>query len=204
MNEKLYLIKNNTTIWSKEHDSLLQYLSPERIAKIIRYKFDSDGVNSLYAAILTRLAITRILKCANKELSFEYPKNHKPVFNPSCHPKANSVDFNLSHTKGAILVGVTTDESIGVDIEKITDAPFDVMCLVFHPDEINYINNFSDSAKSVAFYEIWTKKEAYTKCFGTGLITDLCSINTLEAPLNSIIETWTEDDYTRSVCIETL
>ncbi len=201
MNEKIYLMKNTSNTWLPEHDKLLKYVSPERQKKIGRYKFDSDKVNSLYAAILSRLGITRLLGCQNCDLIFDYLDNHKPVLNVDCHPDAAAIDFNFSHTKGAVIAGITKDESIGVDIEKIDDAPFDVMRLVFHPAEIDYVNSFSGEAKSKAFFEIWTKKEAYTKCLGLGLAADLCSINTLEAPINSVIETWVEDDYMCSVCV---
>ncbi|MCR5196863.1 MAG: 4'-phosphopantetheinyl transferase superfamily protein [Pseudobutyrivibrio sp.] len=201
MNEKIYLMKNTSKTWQPEHDKLLKYVSPERQIKIDRYKFDSDKVNSLYAALLSRLGITRLLECSNSDLIFDYKENHKPVLNTSCHPNAAAIDFNFSHTKGAVIAGITTDESIGVDIEKIAEPPYDVMRLVFHPSEIEYVNSFSGEAKSTAFYQIWTKKEAYTKCLGLGLAADLCSINTLEAPINSVIETWADDDFMCSVCV---
>lgn len=193
-------MKNTSKEWLPEHDMLLQYVSPKRQEKIHRYKFDSDKVTSLYGAILTRLGITRMLGCNNSDLIFEYEDNHKPSLAAYCHPKADSLDFNFSHTKGAVLMGVTCHETIGVDIEKISTPPFDVMKLVFHPSEIDYVNRFTGSDKDKTFFEIWTKKEAYTKCLGTGLVNDLRAINTLEAPISSSIETWIEDDYVCSVC----
>ncbi|WP_083330258.1 4'-phosphopantetheinyl transferase superfamily protein [Lachnospira pectinoschiza] len=60
--------------------------------------------------------------------------------------------------------------------------------------------NFSPD-KERAFFEIWTKKEAYTKCIGTGLSVDLKSINTLSASINNNIITFTKNEYMCSVCV---
>ncbi|MCR4567060.1 MAG: 4'-phosphopantetheinyl transferase superfamily protein [Pseudobutyrivibrio sp.] len=193
-------MKNTDQKWLPKHNKLLKYVSSERQEKIYRYKFDSDKVNSLYAALLTRLGITRILGNNNSELEFEYQDNHKPKLAAFCHSNAKDIDFSFSHTKGAVLAGITTNESIGVDIEEIKDAPFDIMKMVFHPEEISYVTNQSKETKTKAFFEVWTKKEAYTKCLGTGLVTNLKALNTLQAPISDNIETWVDDNYICSVC----
>ena len=73
-----------------------------------------------------------------------------------------NIDFSYSHTKGAILCGITKNSSIGVDIELANTPPYEIMPLVFHPNEICYVNN-SLRSKKQAFYKIWTQKEAFTK-----------------------------------------
>lgn len=194
-------MKNTSKQWRPEHDKLLPYVSAKRQEKIHRCRFDAEKVTSLYAALLTRLGITRMLGCNNSDLLFEYEDHHKPSLAPSSHPKADFLDFNFSHTQGAVLVGIISHNRIGVDIEKISTPPFDVMNLVFHPSEIDYVHSFSDSDKEKAFFSIWTKKEAYTKCLGTGLVRDLKSINTLADPIASSLDTWIEEDYVCSICI---
>lgn len=196
MSTKVYFLKDNTENWGPVHDYLAGFVSAERRAKIDRYKFESDRMLSLYAAVITRVAIVRETGVKNDELVFDCPDMKKPSLS---EPSIDTpLDFNFSHTKGAVLFGLSTDSTIGVDIERIREAPFNTMKIVCHPVEADYINSASD--KEQAFFEIWTKKEAYTKCMGTGLSVDLKSINTLAAPICENIETFIQDGYVCSVC----
>ena len=196
MSTKVYFLKDNTENWGPVHDYLSGFVSAERREKINRYKFESDRMLSLYAAVITRLAIVRETGIKNEDLIFDCPYMKKPTLSA---PRTDiPLDFNFSHTKGAVLMGLSTDLTIGVDVERIRKAPFNTMKIVCHPAEVDYINTSTDKEK--AFFEIWTKKEAYTKCMGTGLSVDLKSINTLAAPICENIETFIQDGYVCSVC----
>lgn len=196
MSAKVYFLKDNTENWGPVHDYLSGFVSVARREKINRYKFESDKILSLYAAVITRLAIVTETGIKNDDLEFDCPYMKKPSL--SVLNADTPLDFNFSHTKGAVLLGISTDSSIGVDVEQIRKAPFNTMEIVCHPSEADYINNSPDKEK--AFFEIWTKKEAYTKCIGTGLSVDLKSINTLAAPICENIETFIQDGYVCSVC----
>lgn len=196
MSTKIYFLKDNPENWGPVHDYLASFVSSERRAKINRYKFESDKMLSLYAAVITRLAITKETGAKNEDLVFDCPDMHKPTLKKPI--TESTLDFNFSHTKGAVLFGLSTDSKIGVDVEQIREAPFNTMEIVCHPEESDYINNATEKDK--AFFEIWTKKEAYTKCMGTGLSVDLKSINTLAAPICENIETFIQDGYVCSVC----
>lgn len=52
-----------------------------------------------------------------------------------------------------------------------------------------------------AFFELWTRKEAYTKTTGTGLLCDLTSTNTLTVPDVSFVK-WAPTPYICTVCLE--
>lgn len=196
----LYMIKNAEQTWTDTHDTLLSLLSKERQEKVLRYRFDSDKILSLYASVLTRLALTRELSCTNDQLVFAQADRKKPHLLPDpAHPYP--VDFSFSHTKGTVLLGVTKEGQIGVDIEQIQSAPFRIMPSVFHPAEMSYVEQAPADKKNQHFYEIWTRKEAYTKYLGTGLSKELTSINTLASPMKELLYSWTMEDYMCSVCI---
>lgn len=196
MSTKVYFLKDNANHWGQVHDYLSGFVSYERMGKINRYKFESDKILSLYAAVMTRLAIVKETGIDNKNLEFNYSDMKKPkLVAPNIKPP---IDFNFSHTKGAVLLGLSTDSAVGVDVEQLREAPFDIMNIFCHPAEVDYIN--SSPYKEKAFFEIWTKKEAYTKCIGTGLSCNLKSINTLAAPFCDNIETFIQDGYVCSVC----
>ena len=126
----LYMIKNAEQAWTDAHDMLLPLLSEERQKKVLRYRFDSDKILSLYAGVLTRLALMRELSCSNDQLAFTQTDRKKPRLLPApTHPYP--VDFSFSHTRQAVLLGVTEKGQIGVDIEQIQSAPLRIMPSVF-------------------------------------------------------------------------
>ena len=176
-------------------------MSPERKNKIQQYRFDKDKILSLYSASMIYTGLSEILYCPIKDLCFIQEHNHKPKLNPACHKNASLIDFSISHTDNAVLTGIVSGCNIGVDIESIKNAPFDVMPIVFHKEEIDYINSSNPEERDKRFFEIWTKKEAYTKCIGTGLVCDLTSINTLKLPFYIMLITKTIDDYIYSVAV---
>ena len=85
----------------------------------------------------------------------------KPSF-----PEFPTVHFNLSHTGGAVLVGVS-DEPIGVDIEKI------------RPVSVRSMQRLAGVASEKAFFQSWVRREARAKRAGTGVGT----LNQGESPL---------------------
>ena len=192
---------NTEKTWTPIHTSLMKYISNERCNKISRYHSDEDRILSLYAAILTRLVLVRLFHCSNNCLAFTTLPNGKPIIDTNIFQPTSLVDFNFSHTRNALLFGITTNGQIGVDIEKIHKAPFQTMKQIFHPNEIAYVNAAENSERELRFYEIWTRKEAYSKCSGVGLSEELTSVNTLISPISNYIYTWVHQDYVCSVML---
>lgn len=193
--QKIYFLKLNRLSWTESDESKLKYLSPERAASVKRYKLDIDKLLSLYAALTTRKILCDALNADNSALKFEAVRNHKPkLISPE-----SRIDFNFAHTRNAILIGISDECNIGVDIERLDKrAPLNVSEIVFHPAEISYINS-SDSDKQLRFFECWTRKEAYTKMLGLGLVADLTSINTLDGDIAATLITQVTDKYIWSV-----
>lgn len=172
----------------------LKYVSYERKEKIKRYRHISDQKLSLYAGILVRMVLSQILGIPHSELQFHYKKNHKPQFLSSFE-----YDFSISHTHDAILCCISSDGLVGADIEKIDYPPYEIMQEVYHPDEKEYVLSAPRNNKSKRFYEIWTRKEAYTKFLGVGLAYDLLSCNTLSSSFAKHFYTWQQDNYLCSI-----
>ena len=68
MSAKVYFLKDNTENWGPVHDYLSGFVSVARREKINRYKFESDKILSLYAAVITRLAIVTETGIKNDDL----------------------------------------------------------------------------------------------------------------------------------------
>lgn len=186
MNHSYYL-SIDTSCWSPQDQALLSCVSSRRREKIRLYTRLCDRKLSLYAALLARLAILRHSPLTdNARLEFDQADRHKPRLLFDGGP-----DFSFSHTEGGVLCGLSPDAFIGADLESLRPAPLEVMEHVFHPREIRYVNQVADPArKDRRFFEIWTRKEAFTKCKGLGLVCDLSSINTLDDRLFDGFHTW--------------
>lgn len=181
--------------WNTFDSQLLKSVSPQRQEKIMRYVFESDRKLSLYAALLARMTLSIITGIPASELIFSIGKNQKPLL-----LSTSNYQFNLSHTHNFILCGISNNGMIGVDVEKKETAPINIMKQIFHPQEIEYVMNSPVYERNTRFYKVWTRKEAYTKKIGTGLIGDLKSYNTLSFSLSSSIYTWQHHNYVCSVC----
>lgn len=191
----LYFLPLPSEKWTAQENQLLTHVSPARKKRIVRYVNDSDRILSLYAALIVRMGILTHTNLQEHELQFFQKENHKPFLLTD-----TTIHFNFSHTKGGILCGISKKGPIGVDIEKVTNVPFQIMDTVYHPQEIAYINHSSKKDSAKRFFEIWTQKEAYVKKNGTGLICDLPTINTRCSTISPSLHSWITDDFLCSVC----
>jgi 4'-phosphopantetheinyl transferase len=87
------------------------------------------------------------------------------------------VCFNISHTKGCIVIAMRKGGQIGIDVECVRKKSDKVIERYFSMDEKEQIQN-ADNVE-LAETVIWTKKEAYAKCTGEGLNRSTLSINTM-------------------------
>ncbi|MBP6428890.1 MAG: 4'-phosphopantetheinyl transferase superfamily protein [Bacteroidales bacterium] len=99
------------------------------------------------------------------------------LFNQSLH-------FSISHTKEFIAIALS-DKPIGIDIEKKRKYNKAVVHRFFHPKEVELLEKTKDEEdQDILFTKIWTIKEAYVKCTGTGIANsfNIFQINPLTNP----------------------
>ncbi len=82
--------------------------------------------------------------------------------------------FNLSHSGALALLAVTADAPVGIDLEIIR--PVSRMERLaetyFAPSEIAALASLPEAARLDAFHACWTRKEAFVKTSGAGLLTN--------------------------------
>jgi 4'-phosphopantetheinyl transferase len=108
-------------------------------------------------------------------LRFTYGSHGKPALARA--PGDHRVTFNLAHSGGFALLGVSHDVELGVDVERAS--AFDDMAAVmrtsFSTDERDDIERLDAADRVDAFYRCWTRKEAVLKALGWGLAMPLDS-----------------------------
>ncbi|MDD2488238.1 MAG: 4'-phosphopantetheinyl transferase superfamily protein [Bacteroidales bacterium] len=77
--------------------------------------------------------------------------------------------FSISHTNQYIAIALS-NKQIGIDIEQERKYKKNLVERFLHPKEALILSNLSTlKEKDQAFTKIWTIKESYVKCTGTGI-----------------------------------
>ena len=91
-----------------------------------------------------------------------------------------TIEFNVAHSHGRIVIAFARDTPLGVDMERI-DANIEALEIAqanFTPKECALLAGLSDrNARAQAFYRIWTRKEAVLKAHGGGLTIALTALD---------------------------
>lgn len=84
------------------------------------------------------------------------------------------IHFNISHCEGLVVCAFHT-APIGVDVELPGYFADILICRALAEEELSFYRRQSaeESQKKEWFFRFWTLKEAYVKCSGTGVDTDL-------------------------------
>lgn len=143
---ELYALRLACKLREEERAALWEILPPARAARLRRSAgAHCDEVLAAYG-ILAKLLSSKYgweklppLSCG---------KNGKPFF--ADYPK---LCFNLSHTRGAALVGIS-DRPIGVDIEK------------YRPVSARMRSAFPEAETERDFWDDWVRRESAVKCVG--------------------------------------
>lgn len=142
-------------------------LDEDEIYQFTRYKVEKKKIEFLLGRILLKGVLGKILKKNANDISFTKNKYGKLFL------KNNSINsniyFNLSHTDGMVVCGITKIGKIGIDVERTNKDYLETMEMVFVSKEIDYVNSQDNvEKKKNAFYKIWTRKEAFMKLTGKG------------------------------------
>jgi 4'-phosphopantetheinyl transferase len=156
-----------------ERDALLPYfsslLSADEEARRQRFHFESDQRNFSFARGMLRTLLAAYSETSPRELRFEYSELGKPSL-AGDHAETE-LQFNLSHTPGAVLLAVCRQRAVGVDVERVREdfRPQEVAARFFSTTEQRTLMSLPEAQQREAFFRCWTRKEAFLKARGSGL-----------------------------------
>ena len=148
---------------------LIQTLSLDELIRAKRFRFDRDRENFIVCRGILREILGHYLLVEPSQLQFCYGKYGKPALTDSFENTA--ISFNLSHSKNLAVYAFTRNREIGVDIEHVHDIPEmeQLAEQFFSAVENTVFHALPDSKKREAFFNCWTRKEAFLKAVGDGL-----------------------------------
>lgn len=147
-------------------------LDPGERARAARLVRPADGFRFVQAHARMRRILGGLLDRPPVSLEFALGERGKPML--PAHPQLH---FNLSHSGSLMALAVTGAGPVGVDVERIdtTHRLDDLVDRYFAPAEAAAFRALEEGARPHAFFDIWTRKEAFIKVTGEGLSRGLAS-----------------------------
>ncbi len=163
--------------------SLMRTLTADERSRAERFHFRGDGERFIVARGLLRAILGLYLEMDPCQLRFSYSPYGKPSLAGGVEGE-DALRFNLSHARSLALFAVTRGRELGVDIEYIrTDlADERIAEQFFSPREVAALRALSAKMRREAFFNCWTRKEAYIKARGEGLSLPLDQFDVSLAP----------------------
>jgi len=149
--------------------SFQQVLAGDERARADRFYFEKDRQHFIVARGLLRILLGRYLNKQPHRLQFCYGPHGKPALVRELG--GDDLRFNLSHSNGLVLYAITRGRELGIDLEYLRSWVSDEQIAerFFSPREVAALRALPDHARQRAFFNCWTRKEAYIKAKGEGL-----------------------------------
>lgn len=158
-------------------------LSRDELARAARYRFDQHRNRYIAAHGWLRQLLGRYLAVPAATVEFEEGPKGKPGLGGVA--RASGLQFNLAHSEGLALVAIACATPVGVDVERIRTLfeAEDLVSRFFSKREADEFRALTEDQKPVAFFRLWTRKEAWLKATGEGIahLLDQVEVSVLPA-----------------------
>ena len=159
-------------------EELTALLDAAERARAARFHFERDRRHYVAARGLLRRLLGAALDQPASALVFEYGAHGKPALAPA-FMRDRTLSFNLSHSAGWAMFALAWDREVGIDLESLArlkrdgDGLAGLAARVLSARELPIWQALPNVAREPAFLRAWTRKEAYAKATGHGLLDEL-------------------------------
>jgi 4'-phosphopantetheinyl transferase len=159
-----------------------ELLHEDEIARADRFVFDVHRRRFVMTRGILREILAGYLGISPRSVRFAYGNNGKPGIAVGENPI--DLQFNVSHSEDEALIGVIQGARIGVDLEKVAAGieAEKIARQFFSTIETTTLLALPVELRLKAFYDCWTRKEAYLKALGAGLAIDTRTFDVAFAP----------------------
>jgi 4'-phosphopantetheinyl transferase len=141
-------------------------LSAQEVTRANKFLFPEHRRSFVIARGVLRHLLASYTAASPSDLHFSYGDQGKPSLQSGI-----PVRFNLSHSGDLGLYAFTMNRELGVDIEqhrRMIDLE-QIARHFFSEGEVRDLLSVSGPVRETAFYQCWTRKEAFVKAIGEGL-----------------------------------
>ncbi len=163
-------------------DELRALLDVAELGRAARFHFERDRDRYIATRGLLRFLLGRASDQPGSKVNFEYSAHGKPALarNEPCAP---ALRFNVSHSGGWAIFALSWNREVGVDLEGAArldhneDELSKLAARIMSQQELTVWRNLPDNAaRRSAFVRAWTRKEAYSKAIGTGILNNFATV----------------------------
>jgi len=160
------LISNPLTAEPDFLENLLSFLSPDERERANRYRFEKHRNSFIVGRGLLRLILGGYIGILPSSVRFIYGDCGKPAL-----LDRPDVVFNIAHSEDFMVCAVGENLQLGVDIEFIREIENmeDIARHFFCFTEYREVFALPAELRARAFFNCWTRKEAFIKALGHGL-----------------------------------
>lgn len=144
-------------------------LSHDELHRAALFRFERDRNRFVACRGLLRSLLAAYSGSSPSDIEFAYSSEGKPSA-PSL-----KIDFNVSHSEGLAIIGFSKNCVLGLDIE-IHRCDFELQELAernFSEREREVFRSLPKEHQVQGFFDCWTRKEAFLKAVGGGLLVPL-------------------------------
>jgi len=144
-------------------------LAGDEQARAARFHFQKDQNHYIAARGILRSILGRYLLLEPGQIAFEYNSHGKPALIRDLN--GADLRFNVSHSHGLALFAFNLGRDIGVDVESLRPdfATDEIAARFFAPQEVAVLSSIANPDRARAFFNCWTRKEAFVKARGVGI-----------------------------------
>ena len=148
---------------------LWQTLTTDEQTRANSFYFPKDRDRFIAARGILRAILSRYVGSEPRDLRFCYNPYGKPALIQA--QTENILHFNVSHSNRLALYAIGHNRAVGIDLEYMrSDFPWEQIAeSYFSAQENAILRALPAPLKQQAFFNGWTRKEAYLKAVGQGL-----------------------------------
>jgi 4'-phosphopantetheinyl transferase len=130
-----------------------------------RYTDRQKAFRYLQSRAAIRFILATYLQESPEDLIFKYGPHGKPTLN-----HCDGLEFNVSHSQEFIVIAISKNITVGVDIEYVRPHPRDELAArILGPTAREQYKLLSEQERSASFSIAWTEREALGKMLGYGI-----------------------------------
>jgi 4'-phosphopantetheinyl transferase len=173
---------------------LCTLLTSEELARAERFRRLEHQRCAIVARGVLRAILGGYLAMAPRNIALSCDSYGKPGL--ASPDGLEPFQFNLSHSGSLVLYAFALDRLVGIDVEQISPVP-DMDTLArrnFSEREYAEFQQLAPACKLEAFFQTWTRKEAYVKALGKGLSEPLDGFAVTLGPVRPARLDWVAGD----------
>ncbi|MCP5364678.1 MAG: 4'-phosphopantetheinyl transferase superfamily protein [Hyphomicrobiales bacterium] len=149
-------------------------LSHDERKRAAQFRFELHRYRFVVRRGILRTLLGRYLDISPNHVPLKVNPEGKLVLTPQGFG-CESIEFNLAHSQGVAVFAFVCNQRIGIDIERVYPVP-EAKAIsqgYFAREEREALDRLTGDQYWRAFYSCWTRKEAYLKAEGQGLLQGL-------------------------------